>query len=393
MIDAPQTPGHPELPVKPSDTQPRTCPQCGGKVSSRARTCLICGADLTAPVPTLEPQPTPPSRPRLNLKNLLLQILSSLIGLVLLAGMVWGFMTLVRRASRPALSPTPIQEMLPTSSPTIAATDTPIPTATAGPTATPLPPIQHTVKAGETLSGIAVQYQVTVQDIQLLNNLGNEDIIRVGQVLLIPPRGATPIPPTSPPAGPTAGTIIHVVQSGETLLGIAQRYGVPMSTIQNLNNIADPERLQVGQQLIIPVNATSAPPTAYLTPTPSTAYPSPPLLAPLDGTKFEGADTPILLQWAATTLLRSDEWYLVTLDRPGSGQPPVTFKTKTTALYVPVELYPPAQDTQRLFRWRVSIVRQIDESPAYEDLSRPGEIRTFLWLWPASTPTPTPGPT
>jgi len=44
-------------PAEPFDTQPRTCPTAGPSVSSRAKTCLICGADLTQPVAPAAPGP------------------------------------------------------------------------------------------------------------------------------------------------------------------------------------------------------------------------------------------------------------------------------------------------------------------------------------------------
>ena len=44
----------------------------------------------------------------------------------------------------------------------------------------------HTVRAGETLSGIARQYRTTVADLQSLNSIANTNMIRVGQVLRLP---------------------------------------------------------------------------------------------------------------------------------------------------------------------------------------------------------------
>ncbi|PWH14203.1 MAG: hypothetical protein DDG58_12975 [Ardenticatenia bacterium] len=57
----------------------------------------------------------------------------------------------------------------------------------------------------------------------------------------------TPVPT------PTPTPVIHVVQSGDTLLAIAARYGVSVRDLQAANGIEDPTRLQIGQQLIIPV--------------------------------------------------------------------------------------------------------------------------------------------
>jgi LysM repeat protein len=67
---------------------------------------------------------------------------------------------------------------------------------------------------------------------------------------------ATVPPPSQPVVTPTP--VVYVVQAGDTLIPIANKYGVSVSDLIAANNNLDPTRLQVGQQLIIPV----APPAA-----------------------------------------------------------------------------------------------------------------------------------
>ncbi|WP_332236714.1 glycosyl hydrolase family 18 protein [Sporolactobacillus sp. KGMB 08714] len=50
--------------------------------------------------------------------------------------------------------------------------------------------------------------------------------------------------------------MIHVVQSGEFLWQLAQRYHVSVNTLADINDLSDPNRLVVGQALIIPVPET-----------------------------------------------------------------------------------------------------------------------------------------
>jgi LysM repeat protein len=85
-------------------------------------------------------------------------------------------------------------------------TRVPSPTLAAA-TMTPAPagaPIKHTIKSGETLSDIAQQYGITVEDIVKLNNIADPNQIQAGQVVLIPAKGSAPAPTTT--LGPTKTT-------------------------------------------------------------------------------------------------------------------------------------------------------------------------------------------
>ncbi len=63
-------------------------------------------------------------------------------------------------------------------------------------------------------------------------------------------RVPTPTPIPTPAPSPTP--IIYRVQPGDTLYGIALKYGVSVSALQEVNGITDPTLLQVGQELVIP---------------------------------------------------------------------------------------------------------------------------------------------
>jgi LysM repeat protein len=117
--------------------------------------------------------------------------------------------------------------------------------------------------------------------------------------------------------------VLHVVQSGDTLLGISLRYGVSMSIIQKANDIPDPEAIKAGQQLVIPIGPTGTP-TAGPQPTPTgpPKYTAPLLLSPLDGQAFEGNEEPVLLQWASVGVLRENEYYFVPVEQVEGGTPP-----------------------------------------------------------------------
>jgi LysM repeat protein len=63
---------------------------------------------------------------------------------------------------------------------------------------------------------------------------------------------SSPILLTVAPSGPTATPFVHIVQQGETLLGIAIRYGVSLDDLLLVNPGVDPRILSVGQNLRIP---------------------------------------------------------------------------------------------------------------------------------------------
>lgn len=126
----------------------------------------------------------------------------------------------------------------------------------------------YVVKAGDTLSSIASRHGTTIAAIRDANNL-RSDLVRVGQELKIPdgassgtsPSAKVSVATTAAPA--SSGTTIHVVKMGETLGAIARRYKVSVAAIAKANNITDPTRILIGQELAIPgagAPATVAPP-------------------------------------------------------------------------------------------------------------------------------------
>ena len=104
---------------------------------------------------------------------------------------------------------------------------------------------QHTVQPGETLLGLAFQYQVPMAAIQLRNQLGSETTLQAGQALDIPPaaewEGASPF------------WVVYRVPEGATLSGIAALYDLDLATLRAVNGMANDDLLIVGQPLILPL--------------------------------------------------------------------------------------------------------------------------------------------
>ena len=95
-----------------------------------------------------------------------------------------------------------------------------------------------------TLSGIAQQYGVSPASLASANNIGVGDVIRIGQELVIPG--------LSRQAALEAGATRHTVAAGESLSTIAQQYGVSTTALMAFNDITDPNKILVGQVLLIP---------------------------------------------------------------------------------------------------------------------------------------------
>ncbi len=141
----------------------------------------------------------------------------------------------------------------PTATPTATRTGTPT-TATATPTRTVTPTpggFYYTVTWGDTLYSLARRFGVTVAAIVQANNLANPNYIRVGQVLWIPGQAAPPTPPSP---------VTYVVQPGDNLYRISLRFGVSVQAIAAANNIVNPWYIRVGQVLIIPTGGPPPPP-------------------------------------------------------------------------------------------------------------------------------------
>lgn len=110
------------------------------------------------------------------------------------------------------------------------------------PVQTVKPSATYTVKSGDTLSGIAARYGTTWQELQRINGIKDANRIYPGQVLTLPGGGSKPAPAKR----------TYTVVSGDTLSGIAARYGTSWQALAQKNGIANPNLIFPGQKLIIP---------------------------------------------------------------------------------------------------------------------------------------------
>jgi LysM repeat protein len=280
------------------------------KTATQTPTPTATSTPTVTPTPTQTPTPVPPQVYRVragdNLLSIAIDFDLTVAELKAFNGLDSDNITAGQELLIPPPTPTP----------------GPTPTLRPGePTATPAPFILYTVKSGDTLSTIAEEYGVNMDDIRLANDIPLDSVtIKVDQVLTIPQY--TPTPPAQ-----------EAVLAGGT-------------------------------------------------PAPRTVYEPPILLYPPDGTVFVGEEATVILQWASVGLLDEREFYQVELVIPtATGKDTITEYIRSTAWRVPVDVFPSSDVTDRTFAWRVGIARLVTEigDPNYKTISRLDKRRTFVW--------------
>lgn len=125
------------------------------------------------------------------------------------------------------------------------------------------PDVNYVVQRGDSLSGIASQFDTSVRQLVALNQLTDQHRIQIGQTLLLPHdtnmvtetvasgSSATRTAPTVRPAVASADGSYRV-RSGDTLSRIATQQGVSEAEILRLNGIDNPHRIYPGQELRLP---------------------------------------------------------------------------------------------------------------------------------------------
>ncbi len=107
----------------------------------------------------------------------------------------------------------------------------------------------HKVRRGESLFSIAEDYGVTIDNLKEWNNLSSSSI-DAGQTLIVNASAAKASKKSSGSSEKKAATTKHKVRRGETLGAIASRYGVTVDNLKDWNNLSS-SRIDVGQTLIV----------------------------------------------------------------------------------------------------------------------------------------------
>ncbi len=323
----------------------------------------------------------------------------SWIDLLLVVAVIFVIVFWWQAGNRPAAEPsqeTADVAIPPTVIPLLQATPTatPLPTPTATPDAQPVVvsrDVTHTITSGETLLSIALDYDVTVEEIQQANQL-TDVLIRVGEQLRIPIKETDS--PVIAATGPTS-TFRYTVQNGDTIVSIVARLGSSVEEILSANNLTPNAIIRPGDELLVPISqvpqevlespiASSAQVAPVNAASPGPAQPiyiRPQLIAPSDGATVARSEA-VLLSWVSVDLLAPNEWYvLLVYPQSTNARTLPSIWTKTTSHRLETELAP-AEGESAEYAWQVSVVRVAgDGQNGYklEAASPPSELRRFTW--------------
>jgi murein DD-endopeptidase MepM/ murein hydrolase activator NlpD len=114
----------------------------------------------------------------------------------------------------------------------------------------------YIVKSGDTLSNIAGYFNVSIDSVLWANGMDEDDYIKPGQKLQIPPSDG----------------VLVTVNSGDTLSSLAKKYAANEQSIADFNWLDYPFELTKGQELFIPDGEMPEPPKPVYASTPTYSY-------------------------------------------------------------------------------------------------------------------------
>ena len=146
----------------------------------------------------------------------------------------------------------------------VSASPTPPGTSSTSGTAVTTTPTPYTVRAGDSLAGIAGRYGVGFSALLRANSMTATSVIHPGDTLTLPAgarttpitttRAATSAPSTTTAPAPadTAAATAYVVKAGDALAGIAWKHGVKLGALVKANGLTTTSVIFPGQTLSIP---------------------------------------------------------------------------------------------------------------------------------------------
>jgi membrane-bound lytic murein transglycosylase D len=100
----------------------------------------------------------------------------------------------------------------------------------------------YKVKPGDTLEEIAKNFKTTSSDLEQINSINDQDLIKTGEKLKVP---------SGNDDNKTQKIVIHKVKRGDTLWSIANYFRVPLQKLLEWNSLSDPSYIQIGDRIKI----------------------------------------------------------------------------------------------------------------------------------------------
>ena len=115
----------------------------------------------------------------------------------------------------------------------------------------------YVVKSGDSLSKIAVKHGVSSRELAELNQITDPNKVRIGQKLILPDysKPSQSQPSAKAPKAKAVSGDLYEVKSGDSLSKIAVAHGVKTKELMAANQIADANKVRIGQKLVIPGKA------------------------------------------------------------------------------------------------------------------------------------------
>jgi LysM repeat protein/soluble lytic murein transglycosylase-like protein len=120
----------------------------------------------------------------------------------------------------------------------------------------------YKVKSGESLIALANRFNVSVDDLASMNKMSSSQMLQLGQTIQVPTSASSNDSDTASSTTSSkkssrvsdAATNSYTVQSGDTLIGIANRFEVDPAELARMNKMSARAMVQLGQRLTVPDN-------------------------------------------------------------------------------------------------------------------------------------------
>ncbi|MCX6045953.1 MAG: LysM peptidoglycan-binding domain-containing protein [Chloroflexi bacterium] len=362
-------------------TVERRCPNCGTRVARDADSCFMCGHNLRIQAKRTQ---------RIAWVDVVL-VLAVVAVLVLWWRM--GSQPqpgIAGEANAKGIFPTSVPLMTATNTPG----PSPTPTASPAPATPVPNYIKHEVEAGETLLEIANNYNITVQELQAANNINDELIHIGDELIIpvLSSEPAPTAVTTTGGASPSqyvvrsGDTIISIALTfGSSIEEIRKANNLgeddlirPGDVLNVPTHQLPPEVSQSGIQ----TTTNSAAGTTLATPaTTDTIYIEPRLIGPPDETTLPRTEA-VLLRWISVDVLAPNEWYVLLISPAADNAKSLpSIWTKSTSYRLDTSMAPEVGQSAT-YIWQVSVVRVKTGSggqTGFEAASPPSELRYFTW--------------